>query len=53
MTEIKLKMDDLVVTVRVERGELSLSQLIDDLIVPALLAAGYHPDTIKSYIEHG
>ena len=39
------------VSVEITGDELSMDQMISDLIIPALLASGFHIDTIKKYIQ--
>ena len=39
------------VSVEIPGDDLSMDQMISDLIIPALLASGFHIDTIKKYIQ--
>ena len=37
-------------TVTIERPVLTCQDVVDDLVVPALLGIGYHPDTVRDAI---
>lgn len=40
-------------SVTVDYTGVAMDDMIKDLIVPVLLATGYHPDTVKDYIDGG
>jgi hypothetical protein len=50
MTKITLENRDGKYTVEVSDELVTISDVIDDLIRPVLLAAGFHNDTIDEYL---
>lgn len=50
-TTISLKNEDGTYIVSLPRGELDMEAMIHEIIVPMLLAAGYHHKSIERYIE--
>ena len=50
-TEITLRNKYGEYTIRVPQGDLLISEMFDDLIMPALLAAGYHQESIDNWLS--
>ena len=38
-------------TIEVPDDNMAMQKVVDDLIIPVLLAAGFHPKTIEEYIK--
>ncbi len=47
-----LKHHDITVTIEKENEDLDINDCFEDLIIPALLGIGYHPDTVNSYLNN-
>lgn len=52
-TEIKLINENGEYTIRVNRTEMDINTMIDQIIYPVLLAAGYSERTLDEYIGRG
>lgn len=39
------------ITIDVEQEDLTVEEVIDELFVPAMIAMGYQPKSIKKFIE--
>ena len=50
-TSLTLENEDGIYTVKVQRTELSVGSVIDDLVMSVLLAAGYSENSIKKYLD--
>ena len=50
-TKITLENEDGVYSVETFKADMTVSEVMDDLVRPVLLAAGYHPDSIARYFE--
>ena len=51
MTKVTLESWDSTITIETRDDGLTLEDLVENLIKPMLLAASYHPDTIKKYFD--
>lgn len=52
-TVIQLKHYDHIYTIELNRTVATLSDMIDELVKPLLLAAGFHPDTVEDLLGDG
>lgn len=39
------------VTIEVESDDLGISEVVEDVVIPALTAWGFHPETIEKYLD--
>ena len=50
-TKLTLENEHGTYTVEIPRTELNLEHMFDDLVMPVLYAAGYHPDSVARYMD--
>lgn len=51
MTKVTIENEFGKYTVEVDKDDMNLSELLDQLVLPALLSVGYHRSTLDKYIN--
>ncbi len=49
MTKLTIENEYVTININVDRDGMTIEEMIDDLIKPALYSLGYHPDKVNEY----